>query len=218
MGIKVAEQLVDGGLIDDIADIFSLTKEDFLTLEGFADKKAENLVQAISAASNRDLSRLIAALGIRGVGDVAASDLARKFRTLERLAKTNAAELEAMEGIGPNIARAIVDWFAQTNNQSVLKKLTAVARWVSEGDQPGSGIEQTVDGLTFVLTGSLSGMTRADGKMLIENHGGKVTGSVSKRTDYLVAGDSPGSKLDKAKALGVEILSEQTLLKLLEDG
>ncbi len=218
MGIKIAEQLVDGGLIEDIADIFSLTKEDFLTLEGFADKKAENLVQAISAATNRDLSRLIAALGIRGVGDVVASDLARKFRTLERLTKTNAAELEAMEGIGPNIAKAIVDWFPQPGNQSVLAKLNAIAQWKSEADPADSGIEQTVNGLTFVLTGSLSGMTRTDAKKLIEKHGGKVTGSVSKRTNYLVAGDSPGSKLDKANALGVEILDEQSLLKLLEEG
>jgi DNA ligase (NAD+) len=134
------------------------------------------------------------------------------------LAKTNAAELEAMEGIGPNIARAIVDWFSQPGNQSVLAKLNAVAQWKSEADPPDSGIEQIVNGLTFVLTGSLSGMTRADAKKRIEKHGGKVTGSVSKRTNYLVAGDSPGSKLDKANALGVEILDEQSLLKLLEEG
>jgi DNA ligase (NAD+) len=215
MGIKVAEQLVDSGMINDVADLYSLTKEDFLKLEGFADKKAENLVEAISATRNRDLSRLVAALGIRGVGDVVASDLARQFGTLEILAQVSADELEALEGIGPNIARAIVDWFSQPSNESVLKRLEAITKWEQSAEAADAGVEQSLDGLTFVLTGTLSEMTRTEAKKLIERHGGKVTGSVSKRTDYLVAGDSPGSKLDKAQSLDVTVLDEKGLRKLI---
>jgi DNA ligase (NAD+) len=215
MGIKVAEQLVESGMIKDVADLYTLTKEDFLNLEGFADKKAENLVQAIAASGNRDLSRLVAALGIRGVGDVVASDLARQFRTLENLAQVSAAELEALEGIGPNIARAIVDWFSQPTNKSVLKKLKAITKWRQAPVPVDAGVEQFLSGFTFVLTGTLSEMTRSEAKALIETHGGKVTGSVSKRTHYLVAGGSPGSKLDKAQSLGVEVLDEKGLLQLI---
>jgi DNA ligase (NAD+) len=218
MGIKVAEQLVDNELIGDIADLFTLRKEDFLTLEGFADKKAENLVTAIASARSQDLSRLVAALGIRGVGDVVASDLARHFGNLENLAISRAGDLEALEGIGPNIARAIVDWFSQPGNQLVLVKLKDVGRWESAQLPTDSGVEQSLSGLTFVITGALSDMTRTEAKKLIEGRGGKVTGRVSKRTSYLVAGDSPGSKLDKAHSLGIEVLDESGLLKLIDEG
>lgn len=218
MGIKVAQQLVDSGKVKDVADLFTLTKEDLLELEGFAEKKAENLIESIAAAHQRDLSRLVAALGIRGVGDVVATDLARHFGTLENLAQARVDELESLEGIGPNIAAAIVDWFSQASNQLVLKKLEKVGKWESGLTSAEAGVEQTLTGLTFVLTGTLSGMTRNEAKELIEAHGGKVTGSVSKRTGYVVAGDSPGSKLDKAQSLGVEVLDEDGLRKLLETG
>lgn len=218
MGIKIAEQLVEQGLVKDVADLFTLTNEDFLTLEGFADKKAVNLVQSIQASRSRDLGRLVAALGIRGVGDVVANDLARNFNRLEKLAIATVAELEALEGIGPNIAHAIVDWYAQPSNKTILKKLNAVGPWETSQTGADAWVEQTFSGLTFVLTGSLSEMKRPEAKALIESRGGKVTRSVSRRTDYLVAGESPGSKLDKAKSLGVEVLDEPGLVALLEQG
>jgi DNA ligase (NAD+) len=214
LGIKVAEQLVEQGLVKNIADLFTLTKEDFLILEGFAEKKAENLIQSIQGSRSRDLRRLVAALGIRGVGDVVANDLAGNFNRLEKLATATITELEALEGIGPNIAQAIVDWFAQPSNKTILKKLNAVGPW--ETSQIDAEVEQTLSGLTFVITGTLSSMKRSEAKALIERHGGKVTGSVSKSTNYLVAGESPGSKLDKANSLGVEVLDEPTLIALLQ--
>ncbi len=216
LGIKIAEQLVEQGLVKDVADLYSLTKEDFLSLEGFADKKAENLVLSIQTSRNRDLRRLVAALGIRGVGEVVANDLAGNFNELEKLATATITELEALEGIGPNIAQAIVDWFAQPSNKIILKKLNAVGPWETSQIDAEAEVEQTLSGLTFVITGTLSSMKRSEAKALIERYGGKVTGSVSKSTNYLVAGESPGSKLDKAKSLGVEVLDEPNLIALLE--
>jgi DNA ligase (NAD+) len=147
---------------------------------------------------------------------VVANDLAGNFNELEKLATATITELEALEGIGPNIAQAIVDWFAQPSNKIILKKLNAVGPWETSQIDAEAEVEQTLSGLTFVITGTLSSMKRSEAKALIERYGGKVTGSVSKSTNYLVAGESPGSKLDKANSLGVEVLDEPNLIALLE--
>lgn len=214
LGIKVAELLVEAELVADVADLFSLRKKDLLALEGFADKKAEKLIQSIDGSRSRDLSRLLAALGIRGVGEVVANDLAQIYQSLDNLAEAKTSDLEAIEGIGPNIADSVVEWFAKPGNRKVVKKLRRAGKW--ESSIPGDLVDQTAEGMIFVLTGSLENMKRSEAKTLIEARGGKVTGSVSKKTSYLVTGASPGSKLDKARSLGVQVMDEAGLLRLLK--
>ncbi len=214
MGIKIVEQLVEEKILQDVADLYRLTMEDLLPLEGFAKKKAENLLAAITTSKQRPLARLITALGIRGVGEVMAVELANRYRDLDQLAQVGVEELEAIEGVGPNIAQAVVDWF------SLPKNLALVAKFKSLGVWPTAEIKQKVDNLplenlTFVVTGTLEKFTRTEIKEYIIKNGGKVTGSVSKNTDYLVVGENAGSKLDKARELGVAVLNEQGLMDLV---
>lgn len=217
MGIKIVEQLVATGLVKDVADLYSLKKEDLLRLEGFAEKKADNILQAIETSKDRPLSRVITALGIRGVGEVVAADLARNFRDLAALAAASVTDLQQLEGIGPNIAQAIVDWFDRPANQQVLAKLHAAGVW-PRAEEPVAerGIPQTLSGMTFVITGTLPTWKREEAKEFIEAHGGKLSESVSKKTSYLVLGSDPGSKYQKAQELGVPILDEEGLRKLAE--
>jgi len=216
LGIKIVEQLVETGLVKDMADLYSLQREDFLKLEGFAYKKADNLIAAIEMSKSRSLARVINALGIRGVGEVVAGDLASVFPDLEQLSKANLEEIQTIEGIGPNIAQAIVDWFERPSNQRILEKLRKSGVWprekaqISVSETPGN-----LRDLTFVVTGSLVEFTREGVKEFIKSHGGKVSESISKNTDYLVAGENPGSKLDKARTLGVPIIDEAGLRKLV---
>ena len=216
LGIKIAELLVEGKLVEDVGDIYRLTKDDLLGLEGFADKKAEKLLDAIETSKAQPLNRLINALGIRGVGETVAGDFARQFGNLDALSSAKATELEAMEGIGPNIASGVVDWFAQSRNKKLLAKLKKAGTWPIE--EPANQGEQLLSGQIFVLTGTLPTMKRGDAKAQIVAAGGKVTGSVSGKTNYLVAGENAGSKLAKAQDLGVEIIDEAGLLKLLGAG
>jgi DNA ligase (NAD+) len=185
-------------------------------LEGFADKKADNLLRSIKDSKNRPLSKLINALGIRGVGEVLAVELARHFEELEKLSSANADDLENIEGIGPNIAMAIVDWFKRETNMKVLQKLNQADVWPIEKPairQPAE--KMRLDELTFVITGTLPGVTRDELKDLIQENGGKVTDSVSKNTSYLLVGEEAGSKLDKARKLGVPTIGMDELNKLL---
>jgi len=215
LGIKVAQQLVDAGLVEDVADLFELRREDLLHLDGFAEKKADNLLQGIAAARNQPLGRLISALGIRGVGGVVASDLARHFGDLDALSRASKDDLETLEGIGPTIAATVWDWFAQERNQAILQKLKAADVWPQMAARPIAEGSRPLDGMTFVITGTLPGWTRAEAKGVIEENGGRVTGSVSGKTDYLLAGDSPGSKYERAQSLGVRILDEAGLRALI---
>jgi len=214
LGIKIVEQLIETGLVKDVADLFNLNKEQLLTLEGFAEKKAENLLGSLNQAKAQSLNRLLAALGIHGVGEVMAGDLSRNFGNLSALAKASAEELQQIAGVGPNIAESIVDWFAQPVNQNVVKKLKAAG--VNPESQLSGISNQSgkLSGLTFVVTGTLPTLSRDGVKEFIESNGGKVTDSVSKKTSYLVLGENPGSKAEKARALGVKILDEAALRKL----
>ena len=215
LDIKIVEQLIEAGLVKDVADLFSLKKEQLLELEGFAEKKAENLLGAIEQAKGQSLNRLIVALGIHGVGEVMAGDLARTFGNLSTLSKASAEELQQMDGLGPNIAESIVDWFAQNANQKLLKKLKTAGVW-PEMKKDEKKKEGAFTGQTFVVTGTLPTLSRDGVKEFIESNGGKVTDSVSKKTSYLVLGEAPGSKLDKAKSLGVKVIDEAELRKLAE--
>lgn len=214
MGESTVIQLISEGVIKDAADLFSVEKKDLLKLEGFADKKADNLIASIQAAKSRSLPRVISALGIRAAGEVASSLLARRYRNLDELMKAKTSDVDDIEGIGPSIAEAITDWFAQSANRNLLKKLKKSEVWpVSEPPKAPKG-PQPFEGMTFVVTGTLPTFSRKDAKDFIENLGGKVTDSVSAKTSYLVVGEDAGSKLDKARQLGVKTLDEKALKAL----
>ena len=217
LGIRIVEQLVEEGLVGDVADLYTLERSALLSLEGFAEKKVENLLEAIAASKVQSLSRLLTALGVRGVGEVVAADLTSHYADLDALAATTIEELESIEGIGPNIAQAIVDWFQRPANLGVLGKLRAVGVWPVETEiSQRTESAQTLAGLTFVVTGTLSGFTRQEAKAFIQTHGGKITGSVSKQTDYLVAGEKAGSKLSKAQELGIAVIGEDELREMAD--
>ncbi|MCB2180066.1 NAD-dependent DNA ligase LigA [bacterium] len=216
LGTKIVEQLVGVGLVRNFADLYSLKKEDLLQLEGFAEKKADNLLDSIAASKEQPLEKFLFALGIRGVGEVVGRDLAQHFHTMENLMAASLEELEAIEGVGPNIAQTVVDWFAHEANREVLDKLHKVGMWPAiEASQDGED-ELPFEGKTFVVTGTLENFTRDGIKTFIQERGGRVSSSVSARTDFVVVGQNPGSKFDKANQLGVTILSEIDLLGLAE--
>jgi DNA ligase (NAD+) len=218
-GEKLALQLVQAGLIKDVADVFTLTKDQLLEQEGFAEKKAQNLVDSIAATRDRlvrdgQLGRLIGALGIRGVGEVMATDLAGHFGTLDALSAAGAEDLQAISGIGPNASQAVTDWLGLKRNQQLLAKLKGLGVWPTAANKRKAQVADTLAGLTFVITGTLPTWSRDDAKAFIEAHGGKVTDSVSKKTSYLVLGEAPGSKLAKAQSLGVAIVDQAGLQQL----
>jgi DNA ligase (NAD+) len=214
-GIKIVEQLIEAGLVKDPSDLYALKKEDLLNLEGFAEKKADNLLEAIAASKRQPLNRLITAIGIHGVGEVMAADLAKKYPDLEALSKAGQAELMTIEGVGPNIAEAIVDWFSVEGNRQLIRKFKQYGVWpVSDISASKPAGPQPLDGLTFVVTGTLPTFTRDGAREYIQKFGGKVSESVSKKTSYLVLGENPGSKLDKARELGVPVLDEGGLRRL----
>jgi NAD-dependent DNA ligase (contains BRCT domain type II) len=159
------------------------------------------------------LNRLITALGIHGVGEVSAADLSRHFPSLDLLAAASADQLQSVDGVGPNIAEAILDWFSRERNRKVLEKLKTAGVWPM-GAAVASPSVGPLSGLTFVVTGTLSGFSRDTVKEFIEGHGGRVTDSVSRNTSYLVSGEAPGSKLQKAQSLGVKVIGESELRKL----
>jgi len=216
LGVSTVEQLVNEGLIEDLADLYTLEKSDVLDLEGFAEKKADNLINAIQDSKSQPLYRLITGLGIRGVGQVAAQDLADRYRDLDELDQASKDEIESIEGFGPNIAESIVAWFDNEENQDVLQKFKDNGIWPVEEQKEEQG-PQPLEGLTFVVTGTLPNLTRSEAKDLIETNGGKVTGSVSGNTDYLVLGEDPGSKYDQAQKRGVPTLSEEKLKQLIDE-
>lgn len=214
LGEKIVRLLLDEDLIRDEADIFYLKANDLADLEGFGEKRIENLMASIEAAKDRPLSRFISALGIPGVGGTTAQLLVDEFQSIDRLAAASQEKLEAISGLGPHTASRIMTWFEKPHNQQLIEKFRqAGVRLAAEQKARAS---HKFEGQTFVLTGTLPNMTRDEAKVLIELHGGKVTGSVSKKTNYVVAGEAAGSKLTKARQLNVEILDEAALLHLIQ--
>jgi DNA ligase (NAD+) len=194
--------------------LYSMKREDLLELDGFAGKKADNLLEAIETSRGQSLARLIIALGIRGVGEVMAQDLTHHYHDLEALSQASEVELRQIEGIGPNIALAILDWFAQPHNRSLLQRLKNAGVWPQASENAVTG--GPLSGKTLVVTGTLPTLSRDGVREFIQNAGGKVTDSVSRNTSYLVLGLDPGSKLEKARQLGVPIIDEAGLRKLVE--
>ncbi len=215
LGERGVRFLLEKGLIQDEADIFYLKAEDLIELEGFAEKKVENLLNSIESAKQRPLARLISALGIRGVGNTNAELLVSHYHSLDTLASTTADELENIEGLGPIIAQGIMDWFAIPRNLQLIDKLRQAGVKLHEEITEPKG--DSLAGLKFVITGTLPTMKRDDVKDLIEQHGGKVSGSVSKNTDYVIVGEAAGSKLTKAQTLNIPILDEAGFLALLNE-
>jgi DNA ligase (NAD+) len=213
MGPQTVKALIDKGIIQDEADIFYLKPEPLLDLEKFAQKKVDNLLNAIEKAKSRPLAQVIASLGIDGVGGSVSELLASHFGSMEALMSANVDVIDALEGIGEVLARNIVDWFNDEQHQHLITKLRQ-AGVTMEAEQVAPTSDKFA-GLTFVLTGTLPTLTREAAEDLIKSHGGKVSGSVSKKTSYVLVGDSPGSKAEKAAQLGVQMISEADLHALL---
>jgi DNA ligase (NAD+) len=217
LGEKMVYQLVDAGLIKDPVDLYFLTAEQLLALERTGEKSAGNLLRAIDGAKSPPLEKLIFALGIRHVGESMAKLLARRYAVLEDLMAATVDELTTIRDVGPEAAKSIVRFFQEPSNLQVLAKLiTAGVAPINRQFSAATESPGALTGKTFVLTGTLERMTRQEAKVRIESLGGKTTESVTKKTHYVVAGLSPGSKLDKAKTLGISILDEEAFFKLME--
>src|SRR5579863_1969138 len=212
MGESLVTQLIERGLVKNVADIYDLTKKDLLSLERFADKSAQNILDEIENSKNLPLERVIYGLGIRMVGERTAQFLAEHFGSMDALASASVEELQDVGEVGPKIAESIAEFFSVKANQQLIERLSD-AKLKMSGEKKQRGTK--LSGKTFVLTGTLAHFTRDEAKKMIEDAGGKVTGSVSKKTDYVVAGADAGSKLDKAKELGVAVIDEKGLDQLL---
>ncbi|HZW93447.1 MAG TPA: NAD-dependent DNA ligase LigA [Candidatus Eremiobacteraceae bacterium] len=212
MGEALVNQLMDRGLVKDVADIYKLTKKDLLSLERFADKSAQNILDEIENSKKLPLERVIYGLGIRFVGERTAQFLAEHFGSMEALEHADVEELQQVNEVGPRIGESIVEFFGIAANRKLVGRLCEAGLTLS-GQKKQRGIK--LAGKTFVLTGALAHFTRDEAKKMIEDAGGKVTGSVSKKTDYVVAGTDAGSKLDKAKDLGVQVIDEKEMEKLI---
>jgi DNA ligase (NAD+) len=208
MGDALVTQLTDRGLVKNVADIYKLTKADLLSLERMGDKSAQNVLEEIKNSKNQPLERVIYGLGIRMVGERTAQFLAEHFGSMEALETAGAEELQNVNEVGPRIAESIAEFFSIAANRKLVERLRE-ARLTLTGKKKQRGTK--LAGKTFVLTGTLAHFTRDEAKKMIEDAGGKVTGSVSKKTDYVVAGADAGSKLDKAKELGVAVIDEKEM-------
>jgi len=216
MGDKLVEQLVDKELIRTPADIYKLSMNALANLERMAEKSAANVLAAIEASKKTTLPRFIFALGIRNVGEATAKDLARYFGGLDALMAADEAALQQVPDVGPVVAQSIAQFFAEPHNREVIERLRGAGVCWEESERAPRPTESAISGKTFVLTGTLPSLTRDEAKERIETLGGKVSGSVSKKTDFVVAGAEAGSKLAKAQELGVAILDEAGLMALLE--
>jgi DNA ligase (NAD+) len=218
LGEKQALRFLQEGLIADVGDIYDLEMDQLMELEGFGEISARNLVAAIDASRLRPFQRVLYALGLPGVGDVTAEALAMHFGSIAKLQRADPEQIEEVEGVGPIMAEQIAESLADERTAELVEKLREKGLRLeldpSELRQAGGPLEDR----TFVLTGTLDDLTREEAAAMIKAAGGKVVNSVSKKTDYVVAGDNPGSKLAKAEKLGTEILDEAGLLGLLERG
>jgi len=212
MGDVLVNQLVDAGLVKSVADIYGLTEEQLTNLERMGKKSAENILREVENSKKLPLERVIYGLGIRMVGERTAQFLAEHFGSMKDLMDATEEQLQSVNEIGPRVSQSIREFFDESRNVELVEKLRAAGlTFTAEKRKKSSQLH----GLTFVLTGTLAGMTREEAKAKIEAAGGKVTGSVSKKTDYILAGAEAGSKLERAQSLGVKVLYETGLVELL---
>jgi len=217
LGERTISLLLNQGKLDDVADIYRLTADDFADQAGFGERSVANLLAAIEASKERPLERLLTGLSIRHVGEHVATVLATRYRDLEALASASEEELAAVDEIGPTIAASVAAWFATDRNRELIGRLTA-AGLNTKAEGTDESVERTLDGKAVVLTGALEGLSRDEATQAIVARGGRVTSSVSKRTDYVVVGADAGSKADRAAELGVRTLDEAAFRHLLEHG
>src|SRR5208282_1868175 len=213
LGEKIVDQLVEKGMVKDVADLYALEQDEVANLERMAEKSAQNLLEEIGASKKNPLSRLIFALGIQFVGERTGQLLAEHFSTLDEFAAAKAEELENVPEVGPKVAASITEFFSEAANRNLIKKLHKAG--VRPAAEKREVISQKLAGKSFVFTGGLANRSREEAGELVLQHGGKLSGSVSKKTDYVVVGTDPGSKYEKAKELGVAILTEREFEKLL---
>jgi DNA ligase (NAD+) len=212
MGDALVTQLTDRELVKNVADIYKLTKENLLSLERMGDKSAQNVLDEIEASKKLPLERVIYGLGIRMVGERTAQFLAEHFGSMDALMNASEEELQEVNEVGPRIAESMVEFFQEPKNRDLIEQLRkAGVAFTGKKRERGTALA----GKTFVLTGTLPNLTRDEAKKMIEDAGGRVSGSVSKKTDFVVAGGEAGSKLDKAKELGVKVIGEEALREML---
>ncbi len=217
LGFALADQLIAKKMVKDVADLYSLKLEDLTSLERIAEKSASNVLAQIETSKSRDLWHLIYGLGIRHVGERTAGILARRFGSLPRLSDATVEELDDIHEIGLTMAQSIRDWFEDSGNAGLCQRLQAAGvRTVAEDQSPAAADDERFAGKIFVLTGTLPSIARDEARALVEARGGRVTSSVSKKTDFVLAGADPGSKLDKANQLGVKVIDEAAFRTMLE--
>ena len=214
LGENIIKQLLDNKLIENIADIYTISFEEIASLKKNGKKFAQNLIDSIENSKQNDLYQLITALGIRHVGNKASKVLARKYRTIDNLAKASFEDLSAINDIGPIVANSIKEFFEQEQTLDLIKKLKEAG--VNMNSKEEEIQDNRFEGKTFVLTGSLENYTRGEASNIIEKFGGQTSGTVSKKTDYVLAGEDAGSKLTKAQNLGVTIISEKEFEDLIK--
>jgi len=217
LGERLAELFVEHSLVHDVADLYYVKRDDLLALPGFAEKSTDNLLAAIESSKDRPLSRVIAALAIRGVGSTVADVLAQHFPSVQALAEASAEELQDIPGLGPVLADNLVSYLQSLRNQSLIRRLREAGVRMERGEAATTA-QGVLSGKTFVLTGTLPTLSREEATELIQRHGGKVTGSVSSRTSYVLLGENPRSKWEKAIQLGVPVLDEAQLRSMVAEG
>ena len=217
LGEKLVDQLVSAGLLSDVASIYALAAENLVDLDRWGEKSATNLVAEIERSKDSDLARLLFALGIRHVGEKAAATLARRFGSLDALGAAGEEELQSVEEVGPNTAAAVVAWFSHPSHRELVEKLRAAGvNFLSRESRPAA--DGPLSGRTVVITGTLPGVSRDEAARRLESAGAKIASSVSKKTDYVLAGEAAGSKLETAKSLGVAVVTWEEMLGILEGG
>jgi DNA ligase (NAD+) len=214
LGPQIVDALLKNGLITDAADLYTLTAREIACMERMGEKSAQNLIDAIEKSKSAGLERLTYALGIRNVGEVAAAALAGRYKTLEAMQKATLTELCEIEDFGEITAACVVNFFSHPQNVELCERLTAAGVLTESTAKP---VDDLFRGLTFVLTGTLPTMTRDEAGERIKAAGGKVSGSVSSKTSFVVAGEAAGSKLTKAQSLGVPVIDEETLLRMIDE-
>jgi DNA ligase (NAD+) len=217
LGEKIIDQLIDVNLINNFSDIYKIKKEQLTGLERFAEKSADNLIKSIERSKKTTLGKFIYALGIRNVGEATSDDIAKHYGTIDNIIEQDEDSLQQVDDIGPTVAKSIYQYFLDvTNTKQILSLVDHGVAW-AKIESIDHEANSKLNGLTFVLTGTLKNLKRDDAKSLIQRCGGKVTGSVSKNTSYLVAGEEAGSKLSNAIALNVQVLSEEELINLTKE-
>ena len=212
LGTSVADQLVDSGLVNDVSDLYNITTEDLLKLEGFAELSAQNLIDAIENSKKSGLDKLLFGLGIRNIGQKAAKTLAKHFNNIDNLISATYEDVLSLEDFGDIMASSVVDFFSSDDNLSLINRLANAGVYL---EFDSNLKDNRFEGKIFVLSGGLDSLSRSEATEIIESFGGKVSSSVSTKTSYLLLGDKPGSKADKAAKLSIPIIEENDFLDMI---